>query len=308
MLPVAKQFGYQTIEILMLIRDPLEYATSLWQQKVKRKGETMEFENNVQTEIMYVQVHERVTNLLEYMDGKENIKLTIRNYNRCKDSLLEEVAQWLRVPASALVVPPFRRVNRSMTRGEIRLQMEFNRVLGICGNLISDPLCEKLTDIEPDRMVPSLAMQETYLKIISPNLARANAFIKKEDQYRFEPQTPTEETDSYLFKQEQIRVIAENIGGEILRLRTTQEGKDQEAHEMHRQLAHLTSENQRIAEDLKRLNEEVRAKSMEIHTLKMAMEKSVADNENSGIIREVRHLAYRVKKHIRRTFHVLRKK
>jgi septal ring factor EnvC (AmiA/AmiB activator) len=185
--------------------------------------------------------------------------------------------------------------------------MEFNRVLGICGNLISDPLCEKLTDIEPDRMVPSLAMQETYLKIISPNLARANAFIKKEDQYRFELQIPTEETDSYLFKQEQIRVIAENIGGEILRLRTAQAGKDQEAHEMHRQLAHLTSENQRIAEDLKRLNEEVRAKSMEIHTLKMAMEKSAADNENSGIIHEVRHLAYRVKKHIRRTFHVIRK-
>jgi hypothetical protein len=307
MLPVAKQFGYQDIEILMFIRDPMEYATSLWQQKVKRKGETMEFENNVKTDIMYVQVHERVTNLLEYMDGKENIKLTIRNYNRCKDALLEEVAQWLRVPASALVVPPFRRVNRSMTRGEIRLQMEFNRVLGICGNLISDPLCEKLTDIEPDRMVPSLAMQETYLKIISPNLARANAFIKKEDQYRFELQIPTEETDSYLFKQEQIRVIAENIGGEILRLRTAQAGKDQEAHEMHRQLAHLTSENQRIAEDLKRLNEEVRAKSMEIHTLKMAMEKSAADNENSGIIHEVRHLAYRVKKHIRRTFHVIRK-
>ena len=179
MLPVAKQFGYQSIEILMFIRDPLEYAISLWQQMVKRRGETMDLENKVQTEKIYVEVYERVPKLLEDLHGKENINLTIRNYNRCKDSLLEEVAQWLRVPASALVVPPFRRVNRSMTRGEIRLQMEFNRVLGICGNLISDPLCEKLTDIEPDRMMPSRALQETYLKIIGPNLARERIHKKR---------------------------------------------------------------------------------------------------------------------------------
>lgn len=307
MFPVAKQFGYQTIEILMFIREPLEYAISIWQQKVKRSGETLEFENALQAQKNFTEIHERVAKLLKNLGGNEHIRLTIRNYSRCKDSLLEEVAQWLRVPATTLVVPPFKRVNRSMTRGEIRLQLEFNRILGACGNLISDPLCEKLTDIEPDRMMPSLGFQEIYLKDNGPALARANALIKKEDQYHLEQQKPTEETYTYLFNQEQIRVIAENIGGEIQRLRNTHQQKDREALEMQRQLEHLRSENQRIAEDLKRLNEEVRAKSMETRTLKMVREKSLPGNENICIIQEVRHHAYKVKRQISKTLHVFRK-
>ena len=307
MLPVAKQFGYRNIEILIFIRDPLEYATSIWQQRVKGGGWTLEFEELLQVQQSIGEIDERVAKLLEDLHGNENIRMTVRNYNRCKDSLLQEVEQWLQVPASTLVVPPFKRVNRSMTRGEIRLQLEFNRILGKCGNLISNPLCEKLTDIEPDRMIPSLAFQKSFFKCIEPALARANALLKKEDQYRFELQKPTEETDNYVFNREQIRVIAENLGGEILVLRNDLLQKDLEALELRRQVEYLGSENQRAAEELKRLNEEAKAKSMEIRTLKMAMEKSMSDNQNIVIIHEIRHFAYRVKKRLRRTFHALRK-
>ena len=50
-----------------------------------------------------------------------------------------------------------------MTRGELVLQMALNSQLGPSGPLLSNPLCEQLTDIEPDVVRPSVAVQEQLM-------------------------------------------------------------------------------------------------------------------------------------------------
>ena len=74
----------------------------------------------------------------------------------------------------ALKRPSTTRVNRSMTRGELVLQMALNSQLGRSGALLSNPLCEQLTDVEPDVVRPSVAVQEQLWHTLSDAVARVN--------------------------------------------------------------------------------------------------------------------------------------
>jgi len=55
-----------------------------------------------------------------------------------------------------------------MTYAELMLQKELNRILGPSGRLLSDPLCEKLTEIEPDKIIPHLSVQNEMWAKIQP--------------------------------------------------------------------------------------------------------------------------------------------
>jgi len=96
---VASDYGFDRIKILLFIRNPIRTVVSAWQQRIKRLG----FHH-----ISITDLHEhagmcggkvlRVERLLDYVEKSHSIDLTVRNYSRCKDNLIGEVAQWLNVP------------------------------------------------------------------------------------------------------------------------------------------------------------------------------------------------------------------
>lgn len=210
---IARQFGFGAVRVLLFLRDPLGHAASGWQQGVKRHGLT----DSVEEAFARFAFPERVVSVLDRL-GTIGVETTVRNYSRCRDRLLVEAGDWLGVSAETLSTPGVRRVNRSLTRGELVLQREINRVLGQSGRLLADPLCERLPEIEADDLRPSLDVQEATWERLRPVIERINARLPEEHRYQADLRTPAAEAAS-TFSEDQLRVMAESLGGEIARLR-----------------------------------------------------------------------------------------
>ena len=133
------------------------HASSAWQQTVKRHGSCQGIEDFYREYVF----PNHVARTLETLAKSDGVEVRVRNYSRCKGRLLEETATWLDLPEDSLQRPAVTRVNRSMTRAELVLQMALNSQLGASGRLLSHPLCEQLTDIEPDVIRPSLKSKNT---------------------------------------------------------------------------------------------------------------------------------------------------
>src|SRR5699024_2202324 len=125
----------------LFIRDPIEHASSWYQQSIKRAGNTGSIDSWYETE--YIDPI-RVGNIIDLVAHEPNIDLTVWNYSKRKHDLLALVAQWLDIPADSLATPPHAVVNRSLTSGELEMQRAINRYLGRSGRLVSDRLCNRL--------------------------------------------------------------------------------------------------------------------------------------------------------------------
>jgi len=212
---VAARHGFARVAVLLFIRDPIASAASVWQQLTKRHGQTQ----SIESLFARYELPRHAAEILERLDAIDGIEVTVRNYSRCRDRLLDETAAWLGIPRDTLVSPPAIRVNRSMTRAELAVQQVLNRHLGECGELVSDPLCELLPDIEPEDVYPSLAVQEQLWDRLRPFIDRVNARLPVDHQYQCDLREPPVRLDPPALHLEQITVIADSLGAEIARLR-----------------------------------------------------------------------------------------
>lgn len=212
--PVAQKHGFERVSLLLFIRDPLGHATSEWQQSVKRGGAV----ESVSDHFACFRMPERVAAVLDRLD-RAGVDLAVRNYSRCRDRLLAETAGWLGVREATLTPPPAARVNRSLTRSEIALQQALNSRLGRCGRLVSDPLCERLPDLEPDDVRPPADVQEAAWNRLRPAIERVNARLPEEHRYRCDLREPAPETGALCFSAAQLDVIADAVASEIAQLR-----------------------------------------------------------------------------------------
>jgi hypothetical protein len=213
--PVAHKHGFERVSLLLFIRDPLGHAASEWQQSVKRGGAV----ESVGDFFAHFAMPEGVAAVLDRLE-RAGVELAVRNYSRCRDRLLAETAGWLGIGEATLTPPPAARVNRSLTRSEIALQQALNSRLGRCGELLSDPLCERLPDLEPDDVRPPVAVQEAAWNRLLPAIERVNARLPEEHRYRCDIREPAPETESLCFSAAQLDVIAGAVAGEIARLRS----------------------------------------------------------------------------------------
>ena len=223
---IAEQHGFGRVSVLLFIRDPMGHASSAWQQAVKRGGACQGIED-FYSEYAFLQEDNyresafppNVACTLETLAKCNGVEVRVRNYSRCKGRLLEETAVWLGLPKDALKQPTVTRVNRSMTSAELVLQMALNSQLGHSGWLLSDPLCEQLTDIEPDVIRPSLAVQEHCWNALSDAIERVNAHVPEEHRYQYDPVAPDQPGDLMMVSEDQLRIAGESLGAEIARLR-----------------------------------------------------------------------------------------
>ncbi|MCH9802604.1 hypothetical protein K0U73_02250 [bacterium] len=212
---IAEQHGFGRISVLLFIRDPMGHASSGWQQRVKRAGSCQGIEDFYREYAF----PNHVARTLETLAKCNGVEVRVRNYSRCKGRLLEETAAWLDLPEDSLQRPTVTRVNRSMTRAELALQMGLNSQLGASGRLLSDPLCEQLTDIEPDVIRPSLSVQEHCWNALSDVIERVNAYVPQEHRYQYDPVAPDQAGGLMTVSEDQLRVAGESLGAEIARLR-----------------------------------------------------------------------------------------
>lgn len=215
----ARAFGFDKIKILLFIRNPIGMSVSIWQQRTKRRGNYAVKLSNLHEHMeigsdMVVYVEDIVTRLRKC----SSVELTVRNYSRCRERLVEETAEWLGIPESIFTRPEIGRINRSLTWSELMFQMELNKIVGPSGNIFSDPLCEQLPELEYESIFPPVAVQEAIWNTLLPYIERVNKQIPEAHRYQCDIQKPLPPPDQLTFSAEQIKIISESLGNEILRL------------------------------------------------------------------------------------------
>lgn len=217
----AKEFyGCTRIEILLFIRDPIATLISTYQQGVKRGGITITLSEFAAGYNLPTIVLER----LKSLRSQPGYHITVRNYSRCKDQLAAVVMAWLGLPDLPLVMPNNTQVNRSLTAAELAFQLSLNRVLGVCGDLVADPLCDRLPQIPTAPLALTEAEQRAVLARLAPSLAGVNALIEPKHHYSGDPTPVQDESVDHTLNRAQIDVIAKSIGQEIQRLRQANDG------------------------------------------------------------------------------------
>ena len=214
----ARAVGFGGIEILLFIRNPVGHAASLWQQYLKTAGGTAPIEAFFDK----YSVPELVARFLDKFMPIDGVGLTCRNYDRHRHDLLAPLRAWLGLPAATLAPPRAPTINRSMTRGELALQVALNRQIGRAGRILAhDTLCVALPELPPDRIHPDPECQRAMCDRLAPTLAHVNARLSEGERYRpdVDP-APARAGDAPLtFSPEQIELIGAALGGEIRRLR-----------------------------------------------------------------------------------------
>lgn len=209
--------GFERIEILFFIRNPVGHAASLWQQYLKTGGGSA----SIETLFDKYTLPERVARFLDRFMSLDGIGLTCLNYDRHRRDLLTPLCAWLGLPALALTPPRAPTINRGMTRAELALQAALNRRIGRAGRILSDALCAGLPELPPDHIYPDPACQRAMCDRLAPTLARVNARLPEAERYRrdINPASRRAGDPTLSFRPEQIESIGAALGGEIRRLR-----------------------------------------------------------------------------------------
>ncbi len=218
MLPrAARDAGFDRVEILLFIRDPVGHAASLWQQYLKRGGGFAPVEAFFEK----YAVPNRVARFFERFARLAGVELTCLNYDRHSQDLLTPLQAWLGLPPEALTPPSAPVVNRGMTRAELRLQAALNRRVGRVGRFLSDALCTELPNVAPDPIRPDTAIQRAMVERLAPALARVNGFLPRNERYRQDiaPAPADSDRAPLGFSSEQLDLIGDALGSEIRRLR-----------------------------------------------------------------------------------------
>ena len=207
------------VTVILVVREFLAHALSNYNQRSKSElspvslADCLGRYNQPSAMLLVLQAIERA-----------GCRAKIYNYSRHADHLLETFATAIDVGPEVLVVPPSPRVNRSLDPAEYYLASRFNNVLGSSRKLIAYSLCERL----PQHSVgaPRIARHDydAFRARMAPLEAMLNERLPAAERYGSEEPIVIEEGDdasqgSLTFSTAQIDVLAESIGGEIMRLR-----------------------------------------------------------------------------------------
>jgi hypothetical protein len=206
---------FNEIRVLIYLRDPMQGGVSYWLQKVKGYGMTDELDDFLRN-TRFIQKRMALTaEVLEYLSGQEGFGIRALNYSAHRSDILSSVSAWLEVDRGILATPDVERVNRSLTQGEARLQLELNRILGPYASFLGKALTERITDLDAEKPTPSPELQESIWKEVEPWVNRVNRFLPDGQGLVFDRMESKEYAEGYVFTEEQIRIIAETLGGEI---------------------------------------------------------------------------------------------
>lgn len=224
----ARVFGDTPLHVLLYLRDPVDHAVSAYQQSIKRGG----YAGSLAKKLDAYTLPQHTISVISALQDM-GAQLTMHNYSRCRDTLVQTFEDWLGLPTDSLTRPENAQVNRSLTRAELEVQRLVNkhlskRVGGSTGRFASDPLCNELPDIKSE--TPPLdpadlqrfltRMQEEFsdpsYTTLVPEEARPRVGTLEEHAARF-PAPPENPQDTvYTFTQAQLEVLMHSLTRPLL--------------------------------------------------------------------------------------------
>lgn len=117
-------------------------------------------------------------------------------------------------------IPEVTRINRSLTKGELALQLAMNKILGGDARILAKALTENLTNIRNEKIIPSAEGQQILRDRLEPYIRQANLHLPKGHEIIFDQQEPAPHiSGEYLFSEAQLEVIGTILAEEIRNLR-----------------------------------------------------------------------------------------
>lgn len=247
---IAAKYGFDTINILLFVRNPISMAVSALQQGIKNRGVQIEVLDSAQKNSN--NIHKKLITIEDFIIRLKNCKkvtLTIRNYSYCSHRLMEEVASWLVVPVENFRLSTLKRVNRSLTYSELIFQSSLNKVLGSSGNFFAHALCERLTDVEPEKLLPPLSVQQAIWNEVKDTIERLNKDIPENQRYQCDIQIPEPRSGQLSFSRQQIEVMADSLAIEIRNLRNQLENNNLDIAALNDRIAILQNKTENPFDD-----------------------------------------------------------
>lgn len=167
---------YGPVRMLLFVRDPVELLISGWQQSVKRHGGRARIETFFGRD-SYVGELLRV---LERLRDTPGIELTVQNYSRVRRAMVDVAEAWLGIPGGTLTPPPVAQVNRSLTQGELSVQLFLNRVFGKKARIFADRMCQHFPDRMAAALNPPADLWVAYREASAGTIGRVNAILPDE--------------------------------------------------------------------------------------------------------------------------------
>ena len=132
----------EQVELLLLVRDPLEHACSVYSQVVKRHG----YSGSLDDWLASYRFSERLLESLDAIAAADSsVQLTVAHYGRQRGALLPLLQGWLDLdPTQPWQQPVQSRVNRSLTLEELRLMRHLNRRFGDAAARVGEHLVDRL--------------------------------------------------------------------------------------------------------------------------------------------------------------------
>jgi len=212
------------VTVVLCIREFIAHALTRYGHSVKQEGRTLAFSEYLRAEYRKPESVLRVLRAIE----QAGCQAKVFNYSRHADHLLETFAAAIGVPQDRLLLPPIARVNRSLDANELELARRFNQVLGPSGLLVGIPLCERLPHHPVG--VPRISRRDydACRASFAPWEAQLNQLLPHSERYCLDEPVVIEDQDalrhsSFTLSTAQIDVLAQSLGGEILRLRGQQQ-------------------------------------------------------------------------------------
>lgn len=202
------------VRVLLFVRDPLSNAASSYVEFVKQGRTHLTFSEFLATFNKPQKVKEFIGRC-----RLEGLDIRVLNYSRLKAGILSELSDWAGLASGALKEPGRRFVNRSLTRSELFVQKELNRLIGDeRAGFLSRELCNRLPDIASEYPVERAEVLEKFMTRMRVHTRAVNQMLG-EDLYRPEDINPYIQQDgpqAVLFSEEQISAV---IGALVRRLR-----------------------------------------------------------------------------------------
>lgn len=221
----AEKCGFERIQVLLFIRNPIAHGASEYQQDVKRAGSSL----SVEESFAGYRMPEMVNDFLNLFSPLPNVFVDVFNYSVVGAKLLPVIAEWLGAPESTFQETIETKVNRSMSRGELAFIRHLNRSLGKAAYFVSDALCNELPDIPSDRILPAMEQQKELWDRNRKAIENVNARLSPEHHYQFDGSEPGVVEDQFTFTGEQLQVIARSLGERITSLNRRCERLDEKS-------------------------------------------------------------------------------
>lgn len=231
---------FDTVRLLLFIRNPLDFVTSWYTQRVKRGDFDGSFDEFVLENDYFTSHLDRVEGVID-LCARVGHDLCVRNYSKLAAPLDDTIEDVLGIPRGALDRPTMTKVNRGLTRAERSLQQRLNHHLGpgfdlslgrrtvasraLAYQIVTQALCTALPDLKAEYAQLSPGIHAEFCRRNNAAIARVNQRLPESERYDAlveqdgSTSPVTQPAEPLLFSEAQIDTLAQSIAGVLKKCR-----------------------------------------------------------------------------------------